>query len=187
MWFISPFGTLAVAGHHLVARMDMIVVMPAMGLGTAAGILAAQNLGAGQPRRAEKTAWIAISWFTGVMIIFALAAFFWAHSIVRVFNNEPEMVDMAAKFLRIQAASFLFTGLGALIQNVLNSVGDTLNTMLIYMLNLWGIRISLAFILPRHTTLGVYGVRWAIVAGAISSAIMFIIYFRMGRWKRKKV
>ena len=49
MWFISPFGTLAVAGHHLVARVDTLVVMPAMGLGTAAGILAAQNLGRVNP------------------------------------------------------------------------------------------------------------------------------------------
>ena len=78
MWFISPFGTLAVAGHHLIARVDMIVVMPAMGLGTAAGILAAQNLGAGQPQRAEKTAWVAFGWFTVFGVIFCVAAFFWA-------------------------------------------------------------------------------------------------------------
>lgn len=94
---------------------------------------------------------------------------------------------MAAKFLRIQAISYLFTGLGAVIQNILNSVGDTLNTMLIYMVNLWGVRILLAFLLPRNTSLGVYGVRWAIVAGAITSVIMFIIYFKIGRWKRIKV
>ena len=46
MWFIAPFGTLAIAGHNLVSRVDMFVLMPAMGLGSAAGILAAQNLGA---------------------------------------------------------------------------------------------------------------------------------------------
>jgi putative MATE family efflux protein len=187
MWFISPFGTLAVAGHHLVARIDTLVVMPAMGLGTAAGILAGQNLGAAQPQRAEKTAWTAIGWFTGVMIVLALALFIWAHSIVRVFNSEPDMVEMAAKFLRIQAISYLFTGLGAVVQNILNSVGDTLNTMLIYMVNLWGVRILLAYMLPKYTNLGVFGVRWAIVAGAVTSLIMFMIYFRIGRWKRQKV
>jgi putative MATE family efflux protein len=187
MWFISPFGTLAVAGHHLVARLDMIVVMPAMGLGTAAGILAAQNLGAGQPQRAEKTVWTAVGWFTSFIFILLIAVFLWADSIVRIFNNEPEMVAIAANFIRIQAAGYLFTGLGAIISNVLNSVGDTLKAMFISMVNLWGIRISLAFILPRTTNLGVYGVRWAIVAAAISSAIMYVIYLRTGRWQRKKV
>jgi putative MATE family efflux protein len=187
MWFISPFGTLAVAGHHLVARVDTLIVMPAMGLGTAAGILAAQNLGADQPQRAEKTAWISIGWFTGVILILSLVLFIWAHDIVRVFNSEPEMVDMGAKFLRIQAVSYLFTGLGAVVQNILNSVGDTLNTMLIYMVNLWGVRILLAYMLPKYTTLGVFGVRWSIVAGAVTSLIMFLVYFRIGRWKRQKV
>jgi putative MATE family efflux protein len=187
MWFISPFGTLAVAGHHLIARVDMIMVMPAMGLGTAAGILAAQNLGAGQPQRAEKTAWIAVGWFTIFSVIFCLAAFFWAEGIVRIFNKEPEMVVMAANFLRIQVAGYVFMGLGALIMNVLNSVGDTLRAMIIDMANLWGVRILLAYLLPRITTLGVYGVRWAIVADALTSVIIFFIYFKTGRWKRKKV
>ena len=187
MWFVSPFGTLAVAGHHLVARIDMIIVMPAMGLGTAAGILAAQNLGAGQPQRAEKTAWVAMGWFAAFGVIFCLAAFIWAEGIVRVFNKEPAMVAVAVNFLRIQIAGYVFMGLGSMIMNVLNSVGDTLRAMIIDMVNLWGVRIVLAFLLPRITNLGVYGVRWAIVADALSSLIIFIIYFKTGRWKRKKV
>jgi putative MATE family efflux protein len=187
MWIISPFGTLAVAGHHLIARIDMIVVMPAMGLGTAAGILAAQNLGAGQPRRAEKTAWVAMGWFAAFGVIFCLAAFIWAENIVRIFNKEPAMVDLAADFLRIQVAGYVFTGLGAVIMNILNSVGDTLRAMIIDMANLWGVRIVLAYLLPRITNLGVYGVRWAIVVDAVTTIIIFFIYFKTGRWKRKKV
>jgi putative MATE family efflux protein len=187
MWFISPFGTLAVAGHHLVARIDTIVVMPAMGLGTASGILAAQNLGAQQPQRAKKTVWTAIGWFTGFIFILLAALFIWADDIVRIFNKEPDMVVIAAAFIRIQAAGYFFTGLGSIIQNVLNSVGDTLKAMLISMINLWGVRITLAYLLPKVTDLGVYGVRWAIVASAVSSAIMYVIYLRSGRWQRKKV
>jgi putative MATE family efflux protein len=187
MWFISPFGTLAVASHHLIARIDMIIVMPAMGLGTAAGILAAQNLGAGQPQRAEKTAWVAMGWFAAFGLVFCLAAFIWAEDIVRVFNNEPAMVAMAVDFLRIQIAGYVFMGLGAVMMNVLNSVGDTLRAMIIDMANLWGVRIVLAYLLPRVTNLGVYGVRWAIVADAVTSVIIFFIYFKTGRWKRKKV
>jgi Na+-driven multidrug efflux pump len=187
MWIISPFGTLAVASHHLIARIDMIVVMPAMGLGTAAGILAAQNLGAGQPRRAEKTAWVAMGWFTVFGVIFCLAAFIWAENIVRIFNKEPAMVDMAAEFLRIQVAGYVFMGLGSVMMNVLNSVGDTLRAMIIDMANLWGVRILLAYLLPRITNLGVYGIRWAIVVDTVTTIIIFFIYFKTGRWKRKKV
>jgi putative MATE family efflux protein len=187
MWFISPFGTLAVASHHLAARVDTIVVMPAMGLGTAAGILAAQNLGAGQPDRAEKTAWLAIGWFTGAFLVLSVFGFIFAHDIVRIFNTEPALVEIATNFLRIQITGYVLLGIGSIIMNVLNSVGDTLRAMAIDMLNLWGVRIFLAYLLPRVTGLGVYGVRWSIVADAVSSAIMFVIYLRLGFWKRKKV
>lgn len=64
VWFVVPFGTSAVAAHALSDRIDNFVHMPAQGLGQASGVLAGQNLGAGQPDRAEKTGWIAASSFT---------------------------------------------------------------------------------------------------------------------------
>ncbi|MEE8204782.1 MAG: MATE family efflux transporter, partial [Dehalococcoidales bacterium] len=60
MWFMAPFGTIAVAGHTLVQRMQAILRMPCMGLGIGSGVLAGQNLGAHQPERAEKGGWLAV-------------------------------------------------------------------------------------------------------------------------------
>jgi putative MATE family efflux protein len=187
MWFIAPFGTLAVAGHTLVSRVDNFVFMPAMGLGSAAGILAAQNLGAGNPERSERTAWIAIGWFTCIMFIFSVALWFWAEPAVRIFNAETDLVDMASRFLRIQIASYMVNGMMMVLMNVLNNVGDTLVSMIIDIVTMWGIRVPLAYFLPDVANLGVYGIRWALVADTVSSAIIFIIYFKLGRWKHKKV
>jgi putative MATE family efflux protein len=187
MWFIAPFGTLAIAGHMLVSRIDMLILMPAMGLGAAAGILAAQNLGALQPQRAEKTAWITVGLFTGVMFIFTIAILIWANSIATIFNAEPDLVDMAGKFLKIQTVSYMFNGLMIVMMSIMNSVGDTLIAFIIDLVTMWGIRVPLAVVLPKIAGLGVYGIRWALVADTVSSAIIFIIYFRSGRWKHKKV
>ena len=187
MWFIAPFGTLAIAGHNLVSRVDMFVLMPAMGLGAAAGILAAQNLGAQQPGRSARTAWTAIGWFTGIMFIFSIAIWFWAGYIVRVFNPEPELIDIAGKFLKIQIASYMCNGLMMVMMNVMNNVGDTLIAFIIDLVTMWGIRVPLAVLLPHVANLGVYGVRWALVADTVSSAIVFIIYFKSGRWKKKRI
>ena len=187
MWFIAPFGTLAIAGHNLVSRVDMFVLMPAMGLGSAAGILAAQNLGAQQPGRSTKTAWTAIGWFTGIMLIFSIVVWFWAGYIVRIFNPEAELIDIASTFLKIQIASYMCNGLMMVMMNVMNAVGDTLIAFIIDLVTMWGIRVPLAILLPKIANLGVYGVRWALVADTVSSAIVFIIYFQSGRWKKKKI
>jgi putative MATE family efflux protein len=187
MWFIAPFGTAAVAGHNLVSRVDMFVLMPAIGLGTAAGILASQNLGAGRPERTARTAWIAIAWFTGLMAVFSVIIWFWASSIVKIFNPEPELIDLAGTFLRIQIASYMCNGLMMVMMSVMNTVGDTLIAFIIDLVTMWGIRVPLAVILPRVANMGVYGVRWALVADTVSSAVVFIIYFMSGRWKHKKI
>jgi putative MATE family efflux protein len=55
VWFIAPFGTVALAAHSLIQRIDIVFHMPALGVGQAAGVLAGQNLGAGRADRAAKT------------------------------------------------------------------------------------------------------------------------------------
>jgi putative MATE family efflux protein len=187
MWFISPFGTDAVAGHTIVSSVDQFVLMPAMGLGAAAGILSAQNLGANQPERAEKTAWIAIGWFTSLMAIFSVVIYLLATPVIKIFNSEPGLVNMASNFLRIQIISYMFNGFMMVLMNVLNNAGDTLISMIVDIVTMWGIRVPLAIFLPHVGNLGVYGIRWALVADTVSSAFVFLGYFQTGRWKHKKV
>jgi len=187
MWFISPFGTLAVAGHTLVQRTEAVLRMPCMGLGNASGVLVGQNLGARKPDRAEKSGWLAVSLAQGFAVIISVSLLLWAESIIRVFNSEPDVVAVASTFMRIAAFGYLFMGFYFVIQNSISGAGDTLPPMLVTLLNFWLVQIPLAFLLPRYTNLGVYGVRWAIVAGWLAGAVAFTIYFRIGRWKQKKV
>ena len=187
MWIIAPFGTSAVAAHALAQRIDTFMHMPAQGLGQAAGILAGQNLGANKPERAEKTGWVAASLFTGVMVISSLIIWFWADYIVKIFNREPELISVAGTFLRIDIVSYMVFGIVVVLMNCLNGAGDTMIPMLTTLLTLWLIQIPLAYILPKVTDLGVYGVRWGIVTAIVFRAIIYSSYFKHGRWKQKKV
>jgi len=187
MWIIVPFGTAAVAAHSLAQRIDMFVNMPAMGLGQSAGILAAQNLGAGQPDRAEKTGWIAAALFTCVSIIGSLIIWFLAENVVQIFNREPKLVELTAAFLRIDIVSYLVFGLVMVLMNCLNGVGDTYIPMWTTLLTMWLVQVPMAYVLPKVTSLGVYGVRWGIVSAIVLRAVVYTIYFKKGRWKRKEV
>ena len=187
MWFVVSFGTLAVAAHTIMQRLEMIVLMPGMGFGMAAGVLAGQNLGAGQPERAERVGWLAGGLLTGLMIISSLAVWFWAESIISIFNAEPGLEEIAATFLRIQIAGFLVLGIAAVLTDCLNGVGDTMIPMLASLSSMWLVQVPMAFFLPRFTNIGVYGVRWAMVTALAVRAVTYIVYFRHGRWKRKTV
>jgi Na+-driven multidrug efflux pump len=187
MWFIVPFGTFAVAAHSLMERTDRFIRMPAMGLGQAAGVLAGQNLGAGKPERAERTGWVAAGLFTAIMCIISVAIWFWAENIVRIFNTEPELVEITSTFMRITIVTYMVFGFVQVLMQCLNSVGDTIIPMLVTLTTMWGVMVPLAYLLPQHPNLGVYGVRWAMVSGNVMRAAIYSTYFKLGRWKRKQV
>jgi putative MATE family efflux protein len=187
MFFMTPFGTLAVAGHTLGQRVEMFFLMPGWALGQGAGILVGQNLGALQPQRAERTCWLAIGFLSGVMVIISIAVLIWAESIIRIFSAEPDLVKLGATFLRIATAGYLLMGINMVLQQAINTAGDTLIPMVIMLVNMWLVQVPLAYFLPRLTGLGVYGVRWAIVAGAVTGTFIYTLYFISGKWKHKKI
>ena len=78
-------------------------------------------------------------------------------------------------------------GVTAVFQQSINTAGDTMIPMAIMLLNMWLVQVPLAYFLPHFTGLGVYGVRWAIVAGAVTATVVYVIYFATGRWKYKKI
>jgi putative MATE family efflux protein len=187
MWFVVPFGTYAVAAQSLADRMDVFVNMPAFGVGLASGILAGQNLGANLPDRAEKTGWIAAGWFTCFTFTGSVIIWFWAEKIVCIFNSEPDLIIITANFLRINIVSYLVFGLVIVLMSCLNGMGDTYVPMWTTFLTMWLVQVPLAYILPKVTNLGVYGVRWGIVTAIVLRALVYTIYFKLGRWKRKHV
>ena len=186
-WFMVPFGTLAVAAHSLAQRLEVLLFVPSFTLGRGAGVLVGQNLGARQPGRAERSGWLATGFVQVIMLVASVAILLWAENIIRLFNTEPDLVQLASIFLRIAAAGYILMGFVFVLQESIAGAGDTLPVMLIIIAMVWLVQIPLAFLLPRVTELGVYGVRWAIVAGLGAGALANITYFRLGRWQHKRV
>ncbi|MFC1958937.1 MATE family efflux transporter [Chloroflexota bacterium] len=186
-WFMVPFGTLAVAAHSLAHRVEMFIHPPTVALARGAGVLMGQNLGAGQSGRAERSSWLAVGFIEGLMIVCSVAILLWAESIIRIFNSEPSLVHLASIFLRIAVAGYLVMGFTRILQQAISGAGDTMPPMLISLVIVWLVQFPLAFLLPRVTGLGVYGVRWAIVTHLVVGAVAYITYFRLGRWKRKRI
>lgn len=187
MKFIVPFGTFAVAAHSLGQRIEAFLEVGALALGNAGGVLAGQNLGAGKAERAARTGWLAVGLATGFMLAIGIVILIWPEKVVRLFGTEPGLVEIASNFLRIATVGFLMMGPAAVLTSCLNGVGDTMIPLLASLVTMWGLQLPLAVFLPRVANLGVYGVRWAMVIALAMRAFTYIFYFRLGRWKRRKV
>jgi putative MATE family efflux protein len=185
--FMAAFGAAVLAAHVITQRLEMFIFMPAMSFGMGAGVLVGQNLGAKQPERAEKSAWLAVGVVEAFVITVSLVMFIWTGPVIRLFNNDPAMDATATQFIHIAVFGWVLMGFMFVLMNSLQGAGDTLPTMVISIITAWVITIPLAYFLPKYTSWGAIGIRWAMTASVIIGALANIIYFRTGRWKTRRV
>ncbi len=185
--FIAVFGGAAIAAHVIIQRLNMFLFMPAMSFGAGAGVLVGQNLGAKKPERAERSAWLAAGLVEAFAIVVSLILFIWAAPVVRLFNNDPDMVALATQFVHIAVCGWFVMGFQSVLMNSLQGAGDTMPTMIISVITTWLITMPLAYFLPKYTSWGIMSIRWAMTASTIVGALAMVIYFHTGKWKTRNV
>jgi Na+-driven multidrug efflux pump len=190
VWVITSLGENVVAGYTVAIRIIIFVLLPAWGMANAAATLVGQNLGAEQPQRAERSAWIV----GGVnMILLGLVSVIFI-SVPQVFINffivqslEPEVWEAAITCLRVVSFGFLIYAIGMVMVQAINGAGDTATPIWLNFIAFWLIEIPLAYVLTNVANLGVHGVCYAILAAETALAIMAMYIFRKGKWKLKQV
>lgn len=187
MRIVVPFGTFAVAAKSIFRQIETpLIVTPSAALGRGAGVLAAQNLGAGQPARAEKSGWLAAGFAEAFTISACIAILLWAEPMFGIFSRNPDVVKIASTFFRIATVGYLFLCLNQVMMNALLDVGDTIPPMLTNLIGMWLVEIPMAFFLSRLTD-NVYMVQVGTVIGQFARGAGYLTYFKMGRWKEKRV
>jgi Na+-driven multidrug efflux pump len=185
--FIAPFGAFALAAHLIVQRLELFIMVPAMSFGMGAGILVGQNLGARQPERAEKSAWMALWLIEAFVMVISVVVFIWVTPVLRLFGQDSAMDSVAIQFIRIACLSWAFSGFIFVLMSAIQGAGDTVPMMIINLVTTWLVTMPLAYFLPKYTDWGVTSIRWAITASGLLSALANVLYFKYGKWKTKRV
>jgi putative MATE family efflux protein len=184
---IASFGSASVAACTIVIRIIMFVVLPSWGLSNAAATLVGQNLGAGQPARAEASAWRACWFNVAVLGVIGVLFVAFADVVVGGFTHDPEVAPIATLGLRIISGGFPFYAAGYVLTQSFNGAGDTSTPTLINLGCFWLFEIPLAYVLARSLGYGPLGVFWAM---AIAFSVMSLVsawLFRRGTWKLMRV
>ena len=183
MGIVAMYGSKAVAAYTIALRMLEFVWLPAWGLGNAAATLVGQNLGAGQPQRAEDSAWRAVKYNFVFMTVIGFAMLAAAPVITGWFSSDPEVLSIGATCLRILGVGFPLYAIGLILTQSLNGAGDTFTPTVINFICFWIIQIPLAYWLATRLAAGPTGVFIAIVVAESLITLLSIAVFRRGRWK----
>lgn len=187
MRIIALFGSEAVAGYTIAIRLIIFTILPSWGLANAAATLVGQNLGAGQPERAESSVWR--SAFCNMLFLFtvSLVYIFGATPILGLFNDDPEVLQAGILSIRIISLGYIFFAYGMVISQAFNGAGDTRTPTIINFFCFWMLEIPLGYFLAVQMNWELAGVCAAVAFSETMMAIVCILVFRRGWWKTVEI
>jgi putative MATE family efflux protein len=187
MRILASVSTEAVAGATIAIRIMMFTLMPAWGMSNAAATLVGQNLGAGEPARAEAAVW-RIGWMNmAFTLAVSVAFFFWHDAIVSLFTDDARVVAIGGEWLSILSYSYFVYGWWMVSVQAFNGAGDTMTPTWINLVFFWAIQIPLAWVLALPMGWAHSGVFWGVFVSETAVGIFTLWLFSRGRWKTMKV
>jgi Na+-driven multidrug efflux pump len=109
---VGAFGTAALAGYGMGARLEYLQIPLVFGMGSALVTMVGTNFGAGQRARAQRVAWIGAGVAAAVTGAIGLLGALAPHLWLGLFSSEPDVLAAGTTYLRIVGPTYGFFGLG---------------------------------------------------------------------------
>jgi putative MATE family efflux protein len=184
---VSFFGSASVAGYTIAVRLLIFTILPSWGFSNSAATLVGQNLGAGEPQRAQdavyRTAWLNMIYMGTVSILFVL----FPQVFINIFTDDAAVSGPAIACLRTFGLAYFSYAWGMVLTQAFNGAGDTITPTLINLLSFWVVQIPVAYLLAIHYSLGPSGAFWAVPIADLVFTITALIMFKRGTWKLQKI
>ena len=163
-------GDLAIGAMTIVQSIGMIFLTPIFGLNQGSQPIIGYNFGAKKYNRVKTTVFYGAITATIIVTIGWLVVQLAPQLLIKIFNNDPELLEIAKNGLRIYLLFIPVIGLQIISSNYFQSVGKAKISMFLSLLRQVILLIPFMIILPR-----IFGLNGIWMAGAISDLLSAII------------
>ena len=170
----KPYGDYAVAAMGAVTRIMTVVTYVVFGFLKGFQPFAGYNYGAKKYERLKKSIRICMIWSTVFCIVAAIVLFIFADPIVSLFGTNTEMVDIAAKALRLNAVLFITFGFQMVYVSLYLAIGKSLVGSVLSLSRQGIFFFPLVLVLPH--VMGLTGVVWVQPMADLLTTILTIVF-----------
>lgn len=168
-------------------RIESAIFMPAFAFNMANAVIVGNLMGEKKYNEAYKsgltTAFISVSVITVMIVVIVLNA----RSIAELLEPNPVVVNEIVKYIYICMIAEPFIALNLAMTGALNGAGDTKATMFYAMLNVWVLRLPLAYILGIALGFHAAGIWWALNSGFFLQSALSTRRFISKKWQKIEI
>lgn len=182
---VNSFGADVIAGYAAAVKLNTFAITSFQTVGSALSSFAAQNIGAAKFDRVKQGT--RSTFFMSVLIVlpFFILFFFFGRLMMGIFVNlsetPAEVVETGVAFLRIVSPFYFVIVVKLLLDGVLRG-GGAMTAFMVATFSDLILRVALAYIMaPVMGTNGIW-LSWPI--GWIIAAVMSVLFYCTGCWKR---
>ena len=180
---VSQLGTVAIAANSLGVSAEGLCYMAGYGIQDAAIALIGQAVGAHRRDMAKRFAWLCTAMGMGIMALSGVGLWLFAPALMGIFTADAAVIALGARVLRIEAFAEPMFGASIVASGAMQGAGDSTGCFVLNLVSMWGIRLTLAFLLaPRFGLVGVWG---AMCFELCVRGALFLLRLARGRWLEK--
>lgn len=185
--FIISFGEVTLTAFAIGNRINGLILMPAMGIGSALAAIVGQNLGAGNIERTKKAVRSSLKLSTLFLVIAGIPLIYFSKEVIQIFTNDPLVIQQGTYYLQLITISIPLMGIFQVFIGTFQGSGHSILSMIMMMSRLWLFRLPLILILKNYTNLAENSVWYSMVFSNLITCIIGYIMYKAGSWQKSVI
>lgn len=183
----STRGLNIIAALNISSTLSNMFNVVFISMGSAAGIIVGQQLGAGKHEKAKDSARKIIFTSVSVCILVGAALFATSSLFPEIYNTSADVKSLATYFIRISSLFMPIFAFVNLSYFIMRSGGKTFITFLFDSCFVWAIVIPVIFALTRFTGMGIMLIYFVCQSLEIIKCIIGYVLLKKGVWINKVI
>lgn len=168
---IGKMGAEEIAAVGIANQVFFFVMMIIFGINSGISVYVAQFWGRKDTNNIKKTMGVSLTFGVVIGIVFTIIAYVFPREIMKIFVDEPKVIELGVDYLKIIAWSYVFTAISLSFQIASRGIGKTLQPMLVS-----AMALSLNALLNYILIFGMFGLPELGVEGAAIGTLIARIF-----------
>jgi putative MATE family efflux protein len=179
---VGPFGSPALAGYGMGARLEYLQIPIVFGLGSGLVTMVGTSVGAGDRARALRVAWVGAALAAGITGTIGILAASFPRVWLGLFTTDPAVLAAGTRYLNIVGPCYGFFGAGLALYFASQGAGRLLWPLLAGFTRLV-VAGAGGWLVTRGLGGGISGVFAAMAAALVIFGIINVAAVRLGAWR----